>query len=161
MSDTNGAKLDIKRLAAIAEIISSVAIVVTLVYLTIETRQNTDALLANSRQTALSADLALLENSVNYPELGEVMFGLSPGLSDTDVRVRAHIISFLRVREFLWSQYEAGLMDEAAWQSYMRPLESVLSTPAARAILDQYRGNPAFIAYVEEFLDESTNAPQD
>ncbi len=159
MSDTSGAIMNTNRLAAIAEIVSSIAIVVTLVYLTIETRQNTDALLANSRQAALNADLALLANTINNPELGKVMFGLSPGLSDEDVRVRAHVISFLRVREFLWSQYEAGVMDEAVWQSYIRPLQSVLSTPATRVILDQYRGDPEFIAYVEEFLDNAASAP--
>ena len=100
----------------------------------------------------MNADLALLTNTGNNPELGKVVFGLSSGLSDEDVRIRAHLVSVLRVREFLWHQYEAGVMDEAAWQSYMRPLESVLATPAARAVLDHYRGDPGFIAYVEEFL---------
>ena len=40
----------------------------------------------------------------------------------------------------------------------MRPLESVLATPAARAVLDHYRGDPGFIAYVEEFLKERAHA---
>ena len=43
------------KLADLSEIISSVAIVVTLIYLTVEVRQNTNALHAQSRESVLVA----------------------------------------------------------------------------------------------------------
>jgi hypothetical protein len=49
-------------IAALAEIISSVAIVATLIYLAVQSRQTKDMLLGNSRQAAMSADVTLLTN---------------------------------------------------------------------------------------------------
>jgi hypothetical protein len=151
--------VNVNRLAAIAEIISSIAIVVTLVYLTIETRQNTDALLANSRQAALNGDLAIMSNAIDHPDVGRALFNAAADVPDDEIRHRALLISFLRVREFVWSQYKAGLMDEDAWQSYIRPVSTVFAAPAERAVLDQFRGDEEFIAYVQEFLDNNANAP--
>lgn len=49
--------MKIERLAAIAEIVSSIAIVVTLGYLAVQTQQNTAAIVSNSRQQTLDAEL--------------------------------------------------------------------------------------------------------
>lgn len=159
MSETSGTQVNVNKLAAIAEIISSIAIVVTLVYLTIETRQNTDALMANSRQAALNGDLAIMSNAMDHPDVGRALFNASADVSDDEVRHRALLISFLRVREFVWAQYQAGLMDEDDWQSYIRPVGNVFAAPAERAVLDQFRGDEEFIAYVQEFLDNNADIP--
>ncbi len=154
--------MKIKRISAYAEIVSSVAIVVTLVYLTIETRQNTEALMANSRQAALNGDLVILSNAMVNPEVGATLFGGQPGQPDQsaeDIRRRALVIAFLRVREFVWFQYQTGQMDEETWGSYMRPALAVLGTPEAMDVFNSYNGNPEFIAYVEDFLRKAATAP--
>ena len=55
--------------ASIAEIISSVAILVTLLYLAIQTEQNTDAINSQSRQSL--AEGAVFEQTIwlQYPQL--------------------------------------------------------------------------------------------
>ncbi len=48
------------KLSAISEILSSVAILVTLIYLAIQTQQNADATQADTRQAILAADQQFL-----------------------------------------------------------------------------------------------------
>ena len=131
---------------------------VTLIYLTIETRQNTDALLVTSRQATLDADLGYLSNVIDYPELG-IGRGV-PGETEEEVRVMALLISYLRIREFAWFQYQNGILDETTWQSYISPTPLVFALPESREILNGYRGDPEFIAYVRELLRERPSDPQ-
>ena len=49
-------------IATISELVGAVAVVVTLGYVAVQIRQNTNAILANSRQTLLEADLGLISD---------------------------------------------------------------------------------------------------
>ncbi len=55
--------------SAVAEILSSVAILITLLYLVIEIGQNTEALQATSRDASLEGDIQRLFQAVNTPEI--------------------------------------------------------------------------------------------
>jgi hypothetical protein len=79
------------KLSGIAEILSSIAVLVTLVYLTIQIRQNTEALQANSRDAALENSTNALYLQVNEPEL--VLSRTKPHLSDTE-RVKLSAFNF-------------------------------------------------------------------
>jgi hypothetical protein len=79
------------KLSGIAEILSSIAVLVTLVYLTIQIRQNTEALQANSRDAALENSTNALYLQVNEPEL--VLSRTKPNLSDTE-RVKLSAFNF-------------------------------------------------------------------
>lgn len=134
--------------ASIAEIVSSIAIVATLIYLSVQTRQNTNALLAVSRQTALQAELDLASDWIEHPE-----FVAGPYTLEESSRV-AWIIKLLRVREFEWHQYQSGILDEASLNSYMAPMPALLEDELGRRTFDWYGGDPGFKAYVSELLRE-------
>jgi hypothetical protein len=57
-----------KMIAAIIQVIGVLIVDATIIYLAIETKQNTDAILANSRQILLEGDLELLSKDMDYPE---------------------------------------------------------------------------------------------
>jgi len=57
------------KLSAISEILSSVAILVTLIYLGVQTQQNADAIQADTRQEILAADQQFLMSFVADPGL--------------------------------------------------------------------------------------------
>jgi hypothetical protein len=59
--------MKLEKLSAIAELVSSVAILVTLGYLAVETRQNTLATQATVRQAMLAEDRELLFKTMEYP----------------------------------------------------------------------------------------------
>ena len=74
--------MKLEKLAAVAEIVSSVAIVATLAYLAIQSRQTTDLLLGESRQAAMAADLSLLTSTLNNPDPAARILGLDPQRQD-------------------------------------------------------------------------------
>jgi len=146
--------MKLEKVAAIAEVVSSIAVLVTLIYLSVQTRQNTEALLAVSRQATLQGEMTALSTLVTYP----VDF---PSADDADwsaeqeLRFEALLIQTLRVREFAWFQYRGGTLDEATWQSYLRPLAGIFASARARRLLDKYYGDPKFKAYLADWLSSA------
>ena len=141
--------MTLEEYAYLAEMIGVVLIIASLFYVARQLRQNTDAQLASSRQSMLEADLALLSKGMDYPEA-------AAGLGDSpdEARAAAWIVSYLRIREFAWYQYQNGILDQTTWESYIAPTTAVFNTPRSRAILDAFTANPDFVAYMKNLLHE-------
>ena len=133
----------------IADIIGVILIVASLAYVARQLRQNTDAQLATSRQAMLAADLDLLSKSVDHPEAAR---GL--GKSPDEVRHASWIVSYLRIREFAWYQYQNGVLDQTTWESYIAPTAVVFESPESRAVLDAFTANREFVAYMKKLLPD-------
>ena len=119
-------------LSAIAEILGSAAVLVTLIYLTIQTRQNTASIQANTRQAILDADQQFLIKLIESPEIYLSRF--KEGLTDEDkIQIGAYLIMFVRMRENNWLQYRNGVLDEVTWASYRSSIVQVLSDSTSRA----------------------------
>ena len=104
--------MNLTRLSAIAEITSSIAVLATLIYLTIEIQQNTQVLEASSRQAALENATAQLELAVNVPEIW--LSTVNPNLTDSEkVRLSAYLFAVVERGRTNWRHYQAGSMDEA------------------------------------------------
>jgi hypothetical protein len=113
-------------LSAIGEMSGSAAVLATLIYLALQTRQNTASIQASTRQAILEADLRLLFRIGDDPELVSLRF--KPELTDDEkVRLSAYWIAFLRIRENLWRQYQNGVLDEQTWESYRTSIRGVAS----------------------------------
>jgi hypothetical protein len=118
--------------SAAAEILSSVAILVTLVYLVIEIQQNAEATQANTRQAILESDQQLLQLFIDSPELNLLWY--KPELTDEEkVRLSYFLLTHMRMRESNWFQYESGTLDDRTWRSYRATIVAVLSAPRTRA----------------------------
>ena len=136
--------------SAVAEILSAIAIVVTLIYLSVQTQQNSSALLAVSRQATLQGDMAMFAATMAYPE--DLNYN-NPELSPAEVRNLTMRIMAMRTREFAWLQYQSEILDESTWLSYMAPMRSMFDSETGRTVLNLYTGIPEFKAYVIEWLD--------
>ena len=113
--------MKLEKISAVAELVSSVAIVVTLAYLAVQTQQNTRALQANARQASLDSELALLLEVVDKPILYQAPPLNLPNtnLSDLELnQIAAFNLAMLRTRESYWLQYKSGALDEELWESY-------------------------------------------
>jgi len=145
-------KIDWAKWSAIAEILSSVAIVITLGYLAIQTQQNTAALLASTRHQMLSSDLQLNSDAISNPSISIAMW--KDDLSTEEkVQLQYWLIAFVRSREHQWFQFRDGLLDEDLWQSYSAGLSAVLSTPRTRAWWEDVR----FEWFDDEFAEVVSN----
>ena len=129
MKETNWAKW-----ASIAEIVSSVAILVTLLYLAIQTGQNTDAINSQSRQSL--AESAVFEQTIwmQYPQLTRIMIDISAEMSfEEKVQLDALMIMALSRREFAFRQYQAGVLNESVWSQESNVIALLLGTERTRS----------------------------
>lgn len=137
--------------AAVAEIVSSIAIVVTLAYLAVETRQNTEALPANSRQSTATMDVEYLTGMLNHPEVMARLLSLDDAeMAET----RMALAQYIRIREFAWTQFQAGILDRATLDSYNGITPPMLSSEAAQEYWKEAstRLSPAFVSYINSLL---------
>ena len=134
--------------SSVAEILSSVAILITLVYLVVEIQQNAEATQADTRQAMLASDQQYLELYIDSPELSVLQF--KADLSDEErIRLSYLLITFVRMRESNWLQYENGTLDDVTWQTYRLTLIGQLSTPQTRAWWQNF---PVERIYGSEFI---------
>jgi hypothetical protein len=138
-------------ISAIAEIVGAIAIVATLIYLAVQLRQNTNALVANSRGTTMMADITLLTAAINYPMS---VYGEEDLSVEQQRQFEMFLAMYLRIREFAWFQYQSGVLDKETFAAYMAPTKRQLSTPQSQKIWALFTNelDPGFIAYVDELL---------
>ena len=150
--------MKLERLSALAELVSAVAILVTLGYLAIQTRQNTAAVQASVRQSMIADDRELLFQQMAFPHVapGEYNRDLT---AEEEVQVISWLIAFIRVRESHWLQYQNGVVDEATWATYRAPLAIILSQPMSRLYWDTQseagQFDPGFVRDVNGFLADT------
>ena len=127
-------KIDWTKWSAIAEILSALAIVVTLGYLAIQTQQNTAAVQASVRQSMLEADRESLYMAVQNPFL----FKRSGLDEEQQLQLIGFMTAFMRTRENFWIQYQKGVLDQDTWESYRGALIIVIfSSEFGRRVWEQ------------------------
>jgi hypothetical protein len=160
-------EVDWTKWSAVAEIVSSVAILLTLVYLAIQTQQlafqteqNTLALQAEVRQAILAADSEFVRQQLDHPNV--VSWRSGDGLSDEDLaRLNATLIQFARLQESRWLQYQSGAIDERTWLTYRAAIPAFLSTEFVRSWFRNRAARGEFDAEFVEVVEEifTTNPP--
>ena len=149
--------LDWTKWSAVAEIASSIAILVTLVYLAIQTAQNTAAVQASTRQSMLAEDRALLELQIAYPDTALLQVAEPGSLSDEQiVRIASWLTIFVRNKENQYLQFRNGVIDEGTWRAYSSVSAEVLSYEITRRWWESRSAvgefDPSFTQYVNELL---------
>ena len=136
-----------ERFKAISEVLGTLAIVVTLIFLTIETRQNTEALRSTMRQAAIELEVNWLYEMQASPGVvnafgaelpDELIDAYEPGVAN---RAQAFAVATIRIREGLWLQNQSGSLDDETWEN-------------RRAVLLDLIGQNEFVRFVwYEFPD--------
>ena len=138
--------------AYVAQIVGVILVIASLAYVAMQVRQNTVAQVAASREAVLAADLEFLSWANDHPE-----DALGLGDSVEDVRKVAFIVAYVRIREFMWYQYQNGILDRRTWESYLAPTTAVFETDLARRL---WAGNVMKVdAQFRSQLDELISAP--
>ena len=155
--------MKLERLAAIAEIISSVAIVVTLGYLAVQTGQNTAALTSSSRQQLaemeLNAYYELAEHAGVIVDFAEVCDG---NIFTADgVGLLLTLEAWFVTKNHAWREYRNGILDEETWNASMAGLRNIFGFPVTPAIWDLAKDalSPGFVDYVEQEIPEALTPP--
>lgn len=111
--------MNVQILVAVAEIVSALAVTLTLIALIISIRQNTRS------QRALVVDsLAAAIASINVPAMGSPVLGSAISKATAnwrsatrEERIMAHyfLFSFFKLSENAWYQQKSGILDKELW----------------------------------------------
>ena len=126
--------MNITKVAAWSELVSSIAVLATLVYLAVQVQQNTSAINALTQQAMVDADLALLNAWSASPRLSLGLAGQGELTDAEKITTYFGLAAFSRSREFHWIQYQNGLLDETTWQAYRNPIPIMSDAKRARDV---------------------------
>jgi hypothetical protein len=154
-----GGAVKLDRVSAIAEIVSSIAVLGTLVYLAVQTTQNTAAVQASTRQAMLAEDRELLALRLQFG-VNELMGREVGSLSDSEKdRLSTWLVAFLRNRENQWLQRQNGVIDEETWRTYSVAVAPILSYEITRPWWEKRASSgefdPGFTDFVNGILSET------
>ena len=153
--------MTLETLANLGEFISAVAVVLSLVYLAFQVRQNTQSLRTENYARALDRVAVLQARLSADPDLAAV-FGR--GLLDTSALTLGQRIQFtwafyemFGAFEFMYHQSQAGALEDEVWERWSATLAWWISLPGVQS---WWRAKPApfsssFSAFVEACLSTS------
>ncbi len=128
-STNSGRKMNWTKWSAISEITSSIAILVTLVYLAIQVQQATVAVNAEARATQWQLQTAMLDHLIENPSI-QLMWTQSEALTDEQKVVLGNFLfEFFGQREFMYLQHRSGVIDEATMETIMSDVVQILVYP--------------------------------
>jgi hypothetical protein len=124
--------MKLEKLSSLIEALSSVAVVITLIVLIVEIRQNTEALNAQSRQSVLTSAQTQLLLIANQPNIVTSISKPGALTADENAALDAWLTASMRGREYAWLQYRNGLIDEDQWKTEKAVTGIVVSAPRTR-----------------------------
>jgi hypothetical protein len=141
-------------LASIAVILQGIGVIVTLVFLAVELRQNTRALRANSFQTVAS-EFARFDGQFVYdPAYADLVLRSLASLEQltANERYRVAMAASLRMQLFdsLYYWHCQGVLEKPRWEAFERQCAIWIQHPGMRAWWQQSQifYTPEFVAHV-------------
>lgn len=145
-------------LGNIGSFAGGIAVVISLIYLALQIRDNSRSTRLAAMQSAMLATQNIAKLPAQTRDLARV---LRVGLmaphklnSDEFQQLRYYLLNLLRVHEDMFVQHKAAVIDDETWLARAKSLKTVFSLPGGRKIWeasDAYR--PDFSAWLDSRLD--------
>jgi hypothetical protein len=150
--------MSLGQLASIASIVSGVAFVVSVIYVSIQIRHNTRAVRASTFQqvvdsfAGISLDIAKDKDLVDlYLRAGREF----ASLSDVErAQYSLMLLSFLRRAENVFFQTEIQLLQTEHWSGIRNSIKAIVAAPGARDCWSEIKNllNPEFRAFIDTLI---------
>jgi hypothetical protein len=155
--------LTLQELANIGEFVGGIAVIISLLYLAVQIRQNTKAVQSASYHQAAEQTWSALLAVAQDQSLGEAVSGVAAGreISAADqTRVAAMDASLLFGFENMLRLREQGLVDPDVWDNVFKNSISYLGRPRVRQILSE-RPGPLSSRLLSEIQKHRTLFPEE
>jgi hypothetical protein len=140
--------------ASIAEVISAVAVVASLVYLAVQVRANTKATRASAFQTAIQSEMDLATVFVENARVWDKVVTGAPLAEGEEMRAGILLYNMLMLDTARrHQQYAEGYLEAQAWKARRETLPSIVGLPVYRGWRASLgaRGHSAdFLALLDE-----------
>jgi hypothetical protein len=159
------ARLDLQALGNLGEAIAAIGVIISLVYLAVQVRQNTRSIRAATYQGVLESSRAILNDFYAGPDVREFFLRAGKsleGLTEDD-RLRLHtmgLVAFRHMDNALYQQ-RVGTLAPDLWEGYARAFAGWLRYPgfAGWYLENQASFSPQLRAWVGEALTDIDNEP--
>ena len=146
-------------ISAIAEVMGVVAIVVSLIYVSVQIKQNTKVARAATRQAISESTENLGSDLINNREIAEIFVKHLSGneLSTVEnLRLQARCYRDMQHWENIHYQYNEGLVSKDQWEGFRKNLSSLLAIDAYREYWEHesFHYSDAFQAEIASLLKE-------
>jgi hypothetical protein len=128
--------MSIMELGALGELFGAIAVVVTLIYLSIQLRHNTDATRLSSVQMSVESSAEFNSMLATSAELNDIFW---KGMADPDCldpqelrRFASMLNMYLRREALAYHLYKIGHMPHEFWGPRERTLHGILNQPGTR-----------------------------
>jgi hypothetical protein len=146
-------------LAAWSQVAASIAVLFTLVYLSIQVRQTAALIRAESRQAMMSNTLHEIFKVTDYPEIVMSFDPRTELTPEAKVRLDSWLTASLRAREHEWLQFKNGVLDKDSWDAYKQVIPTIIiGTKRTRqwwANFGPGQFHPEFCQLVESLLQST------
>ena len=130
--------MTLNTLVSLAEIVSSVAVTLTLLFLITSIRQNTRSQKALAVDSIAAAIAAINIPAMSSPALGSaVLRAVSDwGSATRDERIMAHyfLFSFFRLSENAWYQQKVGILEAGQWEGWEKGVRKYYHSKGVREV---------------------------
>ncbi len=150
--------MTLEQYAYVAEIVGVIVIVVTLLYLAIQTKQNTAAVRTQSAQAILQAVQSELAALVENPGIALSIPMSGPLTPEQNVILDAWFASNMRNREFAWLQFTKNTINDSNWEAEVAILRVYSDSRRFRAWwnkLGRHYISEEFAQFVDGLIEDS------
>ncbi len=147
--------MEIQDLGSIGEFISSVVVVITLIFLTVQLRQNTKAIRSTSFQEINQDQIRLTQDAWKFFDLLKSAGG-APLQGPDRTKTAEFFYNVFRSYETAWYQHRAGNLEAKAFVGHRRWMIWGLGLPAATDVWGEFKPlfHPEFCTFVDELRAE-------
>jgi hypothetical protein len=147
--------MDLHQIGVYAEIASAVAVVVTILFLAVEIRNNRRA----TQSSSLDA-LAVGFNEINYnvigdPELTQIWQTAfaTPEKLDDQGKIRFSMLMQCYINHYtaLKKYHDLGVLPDSEWTAYLDALAGIMTSPGGKWVSSQLTITPALRSEIERF----------
>ena len=150
---------------AIAEFVGAAAVLLSLIYLANQIRQNTAVARSVARQGIAEAAMAEVTSIIDHADLATLWYRELSGEAaegEDDYRLRLFCFRSLRLYENIHYQYRSGLLEPDEWAAFRYNLLHVFKTDVYNRFWEgqEQLYTPVFRNLVEEVRDELRGSGQ-
>ncbi len=156
--------MTLEQIYFLSQIASTIVLVLSVIYLGKQTRQNGKNQVAQMHQSRNEQflDHMLMLTDPEFAKLARAGFAGSTELTDDQVyRFYFFVVTLIRFLEEMYRQWQDGMIATERWNTTQRTLDGLLRAPGFRSTYNALRGalDHGFVALADSMIENATGGP--
>jgi hypothetical protein len=157
--------MSIQDWAAIAEMVGAIAIIVSLIYVGVQLRQNTQATRVHTSQVFVQTFGGIMSHQIQEPEFRDIYWRGLAGLSNLHGSELAAFGAWMgitiRAWESFYFQWQAGAFEDQIWSGWNCQFRDLFGYPGVQEVwrIRRHHLSEEFCKFVEESIAGKESKP--